>query len=101
MDEVLATYRVTGNLDSSTLFNEISFRMKELYRPPPSPIDFSFCRRRDSLEEPRATNPVRYVFVQGNSGSIAWKPLPDSLPCHLRSNTLACRVAAGFMLPRH
>lgn len=100
MDEVLARYRVTGNLDSATLFNEISFRMKELYRPPSSlPIVPSLYRRNQSWEEPRATNPVRYVLVQGNSGSIVLKPLPDNLRSALRSDTLACRVAAGFMLP--
>jgi hypothetical protein len=102
LGQVLATYRLTGNLDSSTFFNEISFRMKSFY-PPPASLLSSIVpgsrKRKRSWEEPRATNPVRYVLVEGNSGRIALRPLAPPLPDDFSHDALASRIIAGFSLP--
>lgn len=65
---VLSDYAQSGKLDSSIFFNEVSARIKDKYKEPPLPVRSR--KRKLYSPEPTATNPVRYVTVQGRSGRL-------------------------------
>ncbi|OIW25188.1 hypothetical protein CONLIGDRAFT_84214 [Coniochaeta ligniaria NRRL 30616] len=97
---VLRVYQQTGNLDrldSSILFNEVSFRMKEHYKTMP-PGSFGSGKRTGSWQDATATNPVHYEVVQGTSRGIALRPLAQPRPCvrTFLSAPLDVRIAHSF-----
>jgi len=67
-----ASHRVSGNLDSSTFFTEISFRMKELYQPSPPIVTVANPRRipEDEAKLERGTAPYESITLRATAGEF-------------------------------